>query len=264
MRDPIEGLHDSLGEDAQTRLRAGLSRAQAVVSQLPLVCRMSTAETEKLTGARPMLNRPSEKRKQVEIDAFGSQVRVYFYLGAGCYPEPAVAWLVRRDGVRTGSFTPFDSGGVFGGKARPTIPGDPTAAEWARLPVRVRTVAEHAGASSDVVAFTADYLAIHFDDPLDYVRRSQISDMDYPVYHGLRGPNRDRRDWTVEVQSYDGVPVDASSGTVAEVVVLGRPRVHGLLESAYPVTMALDDGGKDPLLRKIAERIESTIEGSNP
>ncbi len=120
-------------------------------------------------------------------------------------------------GTIPASYSPFDTGSLRGH----ACPRDPEKA-WGDAD-KDRFLAEHLGCGGDAPDFAADYVAAHFHDPVDYVRRSQHSEPDFPVYHGLASKNGDRRAWSIEVQLHDDLPLDDQH---LESIVLGE---HDLL-----------------------------------
>ncbi|MDI7267309.1 MAG: hypothetical protein QME96_04880 [Myxococcota bacterium] len=131
---------------------------------------------------------------------------VYLFFGCGPFPERPVAIILPAEPFldATVTFTPFDSGALDDPPL--LIPVEETA-PWAAAD-RARFLGEHLGSGADLRAFAGPCLAAHFRDPLDYVRRPQQEQPDFPPYHGLHD---DRRSWTLEMQVHDDVDLGAAS-----------------------------------------------------
>lgn len=142
---------------------------------------------------------------------------LYFFLGCAAYPEGAAAFLARNAVLSRlpASFTPFDTGSLEK-YARPR--GD---APW-EADDKGAFLAAYLAEGTVALGFCRAYVAAHFEDADDYVRRPQRSEPDHPTYHGLTSDSRDRRAWSVEVQLHADLPLDADH---VEAVVLGEPDV---------------------------------------
>lgn len=159
-----------------------------------------------------------------ERDAGRGQA-VYLYAGAGVYPHGSVAFLLRQDLVGTvpATFTPFDTGGVDGGRMdHPGTPHDLYAA-WCTEGQALSEVLPH-------------YVAALFDVAEDYVRR--VSGVpDRPPPHGVTAKDgRFAGAWAVEVQVHEPIQVEP---WLEGVVVLRRDLIDALPDAwvehaAYP------------------------------
>lgn len=147
-------------------------------------------------------------------------------------------FLVSRsilDNSANASYTPFDTGSLD----KHTRPRDP-AQVWEDSD-RQAFLAAHLGHGADAVDFAAIYLAAHFVDVADYVRRPQRSAPDRPVYHGLECVNGDRRSWSIEVQLHGDVPLDTEH---VDKLVLGQHDLFADIpdELTAKVVVAEDEG----------------------
>lgn len=69
------------------------------------------------------------------------------------------------------------------------------------------------------MAFSAEYVAAHFENATDYLIRPQRSIPDYPTYHGLESTSGDRRAWSIEVRLHEDLPLDTEH---IEAIVVGQ------------------------------------------
>jgi hypothetical protein len=122
------------------------------------------------------------------------------------------------------SVTPFDSGGCAGGCF--LCSGRTMLEEERSEMLDNHTLIE----GPSWVQYGASYLAAHFRDPMDYVRRPQMSTPDYKPYHGLESETGDRRAWSIELRIHGDVPVPPKR--LARVVLQSRD-LFGELPAPY-------------------------------
>lgn len=123
---------------------------------------------------------------------------VYFFVGYPAYPKGGVALLFAPLFSAPGSFTPFDSGALERGHLKKTHTA-------LTPPERAELFNQFFGTIAGLKEFLGPFLAAHFLEPMDYVRREQLSLPDHPAYHGLVDGNQDRRAWTIEAQVHEDV-----------------------------------------------------------
>ena len=207
----LSALEEVVGKDATRRVqaRAGAASAAALAPSMSWVHRTgksgdwrSVLEARQLGAQR--VDTPFETARSLDR-------AVYFFVGACAYPRGIVALLVspRAASAAPSTFTPYDSGAL---KAH-LLPQD-SAAPWDDE-AKTRHMAAHLGDTADMAGFLGPYLAGHFRDPLDYVRRPQKSAPDFPAYHGL--VDADRRSWTIEVRVHGDVKIAPDGLTVEEI-----------------------------------------------
>ncbi len=206
--NPIDALRDAIaaviGADDERAQRAATARPDAgrLAPTLPLVHRAPADHLDAIFAAGHLAAPAPCTAAEAQC---GIPRAVYFFLGCVAYPAGVVAFLARPDVLARlpASFTPFDTGSL-NGYARPLDTRLPWDADD-----RLSFLAGHLGKGPDTAAFAVDYLAGHFADVDDYVRRAQVSEPDDPPYHGLASTSGDRRAWTIEVQLHADLPVDA-------------------------------------------------------
>lgn len=248
--------------DRLASYQAVLSQAQAIAPRLPLVHRTgsrgrswsSIFETNRLVA--------SPTKTDYERNA-GFERAVYCFLGYPAWPLGTVALvLTPRTQAPDIRFTPFDSGGLaedgkifIRGQVPALVPPDE----------RERLFIEHTGRGADLSAFAADFLAAHLHDPLDYVRRGQKQDPDFPPYHGVTSQDLDRRSWTIEVR----FPADVAlspDGTELVQIVLAREALYWELPPAYQrlARVAPGTGTPEELASAIVAYMLHHVESTGP
>ena len=237
---------------------SAFERASQVAQRLPLVHRTCKpgAETDWLNvleSRRFAAGEPCTGREK----AAGIPRAAYFFLGCGAYPEGLVGFVVDTSAVlmRPASYVPFDSGSIENEKH--VAPADPArAAAWDDV-AKHRFLEEHLGAGDQVLAFSGPYLAAHFHEPVSYVRLGQRSRTDFPVYHGLRSTNDDRRAWTIEVQVHEDVPLETEGAMLREIVAARWSLVEELPDDMK--RFARIASMENEILESIAEGIATRI-----
>jgi hypothetical protein len=193
----LEALEQALAETPERKDAAREARCSSLAPGLPLVHR--TAGPKYPTAWRTIL----AERRIVAFEASTDRERdlglahvVYFFLGCAAYPEGIAALLFAAsdDLRRRSTFTPFDTG-ALDGYLRPADPGRRDAWDEA---AKKAVLAGHLGRGEEAARFFGPFAAGHLTDPLDYVRRPQVSATDWPAYHGLESTSGDRRAWTIE------------------------------------------------------------------
>lgn len=248
------GIQRVLGaDDARERIAArNLDRARALADRFVLTHRTvspGAAPLHEILGDGHLrARRPCTSR---EVDC-GIERAVYFFLGCAAYPEGAVAFLVPSRVLERipASYSPFDSGSLSS-YARPRDP----LASWDD-PEKHAFLDAHLGEGADAVTFSVEYVAAHFADATDYVRRPQRSEPDFPTYHELVSPSGDRRAWSIEVRLHEDLVLDVDH---IEAIVLGQPDLLADIpdELAGTVVIAEDEGS-------ITSRIQQLIVGERP
>jgi hypothetical protein len=265
---PLSAMLDSLVRpllDDEVRLAnamASYTRASEVGRRLPLVHRTCKPDAEAdwldvLRSRRFTAREPCTVREK----AAGIPAAAYFFLGCGAYPDGLVGFVLDGPSVltRPGTYVPFDSGGIDHEKhAVPTAPAQ--AAAWDEA-AKDRFLADHLGAGDDVAAFAGPYLAAHFREPMTYVRCGQYGVPDFPVYHGLRSPNDDRRSWTIEVHVHEHVPFGSGSGMLTEIVAARWSLVEELPEDlkGFARVATMENEVLESIAEGIAERIGAEV-----
>lgn len=142
------------------------------------------------------------------------------------------------------SYTPFDTGSLDK-YARPRDP----ASSWEDAD-RHEFLATYLGHGADAVGFAAEYVAAHFVDVCEYVRRPQVSLPDTPVYHGLESTSGDRRAWSIEVQVHEDVALDEQR---VEYLVLGPQDIFVDVpdDLTSKVIVAEDDGSLASTIQRL-------------
>lgn len=203
---------------------AQLDRAREIAEQLPLVhrtCKRGSYRSlgELLQSRRFVARAPATGVREL---AAGIPRAAYFFLGCGAYPLGRIGFVLDADLVlsRPSSFTPIDSGSL----QKHASPADPERA-WDDA-AKQQFLSEHLGRGADVRLFAGPYLATHFRDPAHYLFRPQQSKPDFNAYHGLS--SGDRRDYTIEVQAHQDVPLEVSDGSVLEIVVADEDLLEDL------------------------------------
>jgi len=211
-------IHQCLDLDTERAKAAEHNRADArsLAKRFPLVHRTVRVGgprlSEVLAAGRLIAGNPCTHREA----HCGIQRALYFFLGCGAFPEGAVAFLADSAVLdRTpATFTPFDTGAL----ERHACPHD-GAVPWGDAE-KDAFLARHLGFGRHALDFSAEYLASHFHSPVDYVRRQQHSEPDFPTYHGLKSTSGDRRAWSIEVQLGGDLALDAPH---MRAIVLGQP-----------------------------------------
>lgn len=194
-------------------------RACKIARQLPLVHRTCKSGDEASWLELMKIRRfAADEPCTARESAAGIPRAAYFFLGCGAYPDGLIGFVLKLEAViaRPSSYTPLDSGSLEK-HAKPTNP----AVVWDG-PAKNQFLGNHLGRGEEVARFAGPYLAAHFRDPLHYVKRGQLSQPDFPSYHGLADPHGDRRAYTIEVQAHDDVPFDDPIDPLIEIVV-ARP-----------------------------------------
>jgi hypothetical protein len=212
--DMCSGIQRVLGADpARGRAAATcLGDARTLARAFPLVHRAPGAAVKNIFSDGHLRAKEPCTPREVEC---GVERATYFFLGCAAYPEGPVAFLAFGSVLDrfVASYTPFDSGSLSE-YARPRDPLAP----WDE-PEKRAFLESHLGDGTDAVAFSAQYLAAHFHDGVDYVLRSQCSAPDYPTYHGLESTSGDRRAWSIEVRLHQDLPLDTEH---IEAIVVGQ------------------------------------------
>jgi hypothetical protein len=207
LEDMCSAIQRVLGaSDERGRVAAkNLQGARALAERFFLIHRTESP------GAPALRTILSERRlsakdpcTQRELDC-GIDRAIYFFMGCVAYPSGSAAFLIPNrvlDGIQA-SYSPFDTGSLSN-HARPRDP----LVSWG-APEKHAFLESHLGDGADAFAFSAEYVAAHFQDVADYVRRSQQSDPDFPVYHDLASTTGDRRAWSIEVQLHEDLELTA-------------------------------------------------------
>lgn len=171
---------------------------------------------------------------------------LYFFLGCPAYPQGVIAFLISTRVLERAdaSYTPFDTGSLD----KYSRPRDPDRA-W-EDEHRREFLATYLGQGADAVGFAAEYVAAHFVDECDYVRRPQTSLPDKPTYHGLESTSGDRRAWSIEVQLHGDLALDEQH---VEHLVLGPQDLFVDIPDALTskVVIAEDDGALAPTIHRL-------------
>lgn len=201
-------------DDARARTAAkNLDGARTLAGQFPLTHRTPGVALKSILSDGHLRAKAPCTDREVEC---GMARALYFFLGCAAYPEGTVAFLAscrvleRRDAT----FSPFDSGSLTK-HACLRDPLDP----WGDAE-KLAFLQAYLGTGSDAVAFSSEYVAAHFEKVTDYVTRPQLSEPDFPTYHGLVSTSGDRRAWSIEVRLHDDLPLDADH---VEAIVVGQP-----------------------------------------
>ena len=244
----LSALHDVVHSDAarSAQARAGAADAAALAPSMSWVHR---------TGKSGDWRGVFEVRRLVAQSAgtsFESRLSldraVYFFVGACAYPHGIVALLVspRIASAGPSTFTPYDSGAL-----KKYLRPQDSAAPWDD-DAKTLHMAAHLGNATDVAGFLGPYLAAHFRDLLDYVRRPQESAPDFPTYHGL--VDADRRAWTIEVRVHDDVEI-APDGLIVEEIWLDSQDLWDDLPDDFKRLARVPPEGQQ-LAVAVARRIE--------
>lgn len=204
MRNALQrvlGANDERGRIAAKNL----DRAHALAQRFCLTHRTESPNAPTLRAIlaeqRLFAKEPCTQR---ELDC-GIDRAIYFFMGCVAYPSGSAAFLVPNrvlDRMRA-SYTPFDTGSLSS-YARPRdllVPWDD--------PEKHTFLESYLGHGADARAFSAEYIAAHFEDAADYVRSPQRSDPDFPSYHDLTSTTGDRRAWSIEVQLHEDLELTA-------------------------------------------------------
>lgn len=214
LEDMCSGIQRVLGTDAargQATTRC-LGDAHVLARRFPLTHRARGAALENILADGRLRAKEPCTTREAEC---GVDRALYFFLGCAAYPEGPVAFLAsgRVLDRMTASYSPFDSGSL----SKFARPRDPLA-PWGE-PEKRAFLASYFGDGTDAVAFSAEYVAAHFETATDYVLRPQTSTPDYPTYHGLESTSGDRRAWSIEVRLHEDLPLDPAH---VEAVVIGQ------------------------------------------
>lgn len=148
---------------------------------------------------------------------------VYFFLASGAYARGSIAVIVEHSFAlgNLATATAFDSGACADHAANWL---DCSSAPFTSAGDRCAFIASNKldQAHSDLHEFIEPFLVAHFDDPVDYIRRSQKSVPDRPVYHGLQSPTRDRRAWTIELQRQTSLSIAPDPVRILRIVLADR------------------------------------------
>ena len=254
LSDLIEKLVGAVAgqPDREAAVQEVLSAPEPCIVKFPLVHR---------TGDRKRGNvlerifvdghlRPPKRQSEQEVELRLSAA-VYFFYGAGCYPEGNVAFvfppeIAESEGFSEATFSPFDSGGL----------GTPChlhcsfhGSTWNDGETRADFLDRHTGYSKDLLRFGEVYLAAHFDDYRDYVRRPQYGNYDERPYHGLTSEDGDRRAWTIEVRNPQSVSLDD-----LEAILVDRALRRQVSDTYFGFIRLVD--GSDGFDRGVASYVE--------
>ncbi len=201
-KEMIDTLEEVVSVDPNRKqsMEAARSFAETSAARIPLVHRTGKGKTwrtifqsKQLTGCAPCTK---WERESLKIDR-----ATYFFWGCGAYPKGNVAILMSVPGEVEFTAAPFDSGGCMKGfflRSGREMSNDE------RIDILENyTLAE----SASFLPYCARFLAAHFRDALDYIRRPQNSEPDSKPYHGLESATQDRRAWSVEVRVHGDVAV---------------------------------------------------------
>ncbi len=263
LEEMLEGLANQVRDDVAREENVWLSHTRAceVGRRLPLVHRTCKP------GAEDLWHTVLSERKFAAFEpcmgrekSIGIPRAVYFSVGCGAYPDGLVGFVLDAPSVltRPASYSPFDSGSI----EKYAVPADPALATAWDGPSKDHFLSEHVGVGRDVGAFAGPYLASHFRDAFDYVRRPQHDTPDFPAYHGLRSTSGDRRAWTIEVQVHEDVSFGIGDPALVEIVAARQSLVEELPDDL--VGLARVAIPENEVLRSIAEGIESRIASEVP
>lgn len=241
--------------------------AEALYRHLPWVHRTGRPESgtwRQIFSDRRLLPSPASAHEQ----AAGRASSVYFFLGSCAFPKGNLVlllWPVDPSVRARANFTPFDTGSL--GRFVGLTQGHEVCAEfepWQGTDDYRRCLMNLSGRTEELGIFAPTYIAAHFYQPLDYVRRPQRSAPDFPPYHGLSSYSGDRRVWTIEIQveGDEGVALDDQ----VELLVRGKDRFDALpaafKDRAIVVTEGEDeDEADDPLAVRFSEKICARFAG---
>ncbi|MBI2391033.1 MAG: hypothetical protein HYV09_15685 [Deltaproteobacteria bacterium] len=237
-----------LDESRRVSRDAALPLARRLAAHMPWVHRTGGhgATASEILAAGALIRPPAASASE---QALGIEPAVYSFLGAGAYPSGWLAVLhAPPSATYPDVFTAFDSGSVH----RPFLrrAADP---RWSELPERVRFLRAHEGSGEGVGEYAAQFIAAHFIDPLDYVRRLRGTP-DHPTHHGLSDATDDRRAWTIEARCH--VPVELGSCTF----VAREDRLLDLPTDVLARTEPAPDAGTDdPVAATIARILEDRV-----
>lgn len=194
-------------------------RSNALVMKLPLVHR--TAPAEKPDTWRAILKSGTIRAGAPHTERekrLGSKRTAYFFFGHPAWPSGLAAFVLapHNDVLGHATFTPFDSGGLTKHMAaiEPAVTLDDSMKE--------ELLASHVGAGDDLREFASAFIATHVRTPDAYVSRPQVSQPDWPAFHGLRSITGDRRSWTIELQVHGDVSLDPPEERIAALILGGR------------------------------------------
>lgn len=183
---------------------------------------------------------------QRELDC-GIERAVYFFMGCVAYPSGSAAFIVpnRLLDRKRASYSPFDTGSLssYARLRDPLAPWD-DAQKHAFLE-------SHLGDGTDAIAFAAEYVAAHFEDAADYVRRPQRSDPDFPTYHDLTSTTGDRRAWSIEVQLHDDL--ELTTEHLEAIAVADKELRFDIPEDLFEKLIIAEDEGS--MIAKIQQHI---------
>lgn len=241
-------LQRSLDQDLTRAEFAARSRgtASALTARFPMVHRSVGPHGPRLSEIfaekRLVAKKPCTQREA----GCGIERVVYFFLGCGAYPEGAVAFLANAAvlGVKTATFTPFDTGSL----EKYARPRDET---WAwEADDKDAFLRGHLGFGPAALSFSSEYLAAHFKAPSDYVCRPQKSEPDFPTYHGLVNKVGDRRAWSIEIQLHEDLVLDRES--LAAIVLAQSDLLADVPDDLVEkVVVAEDEGSITPVIHRL-------------
>jgi len=170
----------------------------------------------------------------------GYRDAVYFFLGHGSYPNTNIAFITKPSVLQQDgdTFTPCDTGAVEHGYLKPRYPEENKT--WDNVQ-QEEFYKSHLGELSEVASFAGPYLAAHFRQPIDYVRRGQSSTPDFSSYHGLESPRNDRRAWTIELQVHHDVTLVADQDRPEAIVIDGVDILMDIPSAYWPKVVVRDE-----------------------
>ncbi|MEZ4293735.1 MAG: hypothetical protein R3B70_02075 [Polyangiaceae bacterium] len=186
----------------------------------------------------------------------GHDRAVYFFVGSCAYPEGLAVLLFSftRGSVARSTFNPYDTG-FLKHVAIPRRPAD----TWDDT-AKTQHIQSTMGWTRDLHAFGGPYLAAHFRDPIDYVRRPQDGVPDFEPYHGLGGG--DRRAWTIEARLHDDVTIEPNGQELLEIWLEDQSLLRELPVDFRRYARIKRDGMT--LAESVAQRIERKISEVSP
>lgn len=158
-------------------------------------------------------------RKQRIQEQVGWRSKVCFFLGYPLYHLGSAVLVFRAAALdrRRVTFTPFDTGGLIGGRICPPAGVTDELGTAAVL-------AAHVGGGQDLVPFATAFLVCHLREPSDWMSRAPSGEPDFPQYHGLVGREPGRHSWIIEVQCHEDVPLMEREEDM-ELLILDRARL---------------------------------------
>jgi hypothetical protein len=254
-RAKLSAVVASIPERAENVKRTG-ARARQVSERLPLVHRTGHEKATRSWTAIFAEGRiePSAVKSGSHEEVAGWSKIACFFLGSGAYPHGNVALVLSHDLARTAdmTFSPFDSGAL----GRYLLPAGIDPDGWA-VGDRAAFLVQYTGHGRELDEFVPDFLGAHFLDPIQYVRLAQHTSPDWDPFHELRSRDRDRRAWTIEVQSHKTMDLAAESQPLRRIVVDGLDLLEELPATYRRLSMVAPAGD---FLGAITDVVEHYVE----